>query len=71
MTGRKTEKDKANESSAAYLAKVLKTPSGLATVLYRTSSAMVKAGFTEDQAMEITKHILGMIVAIGGIADDG
>jgi len=69
VSGGKTEKETINEKSAAYLAKALKDPVGLAALLYRIFSAMAEAGFSEEQAADITKYLLGMIVSIGGMAE--
>lgn len=69
MSGRETEKDIINKKSAAYLAKLLKDPVGMAVLLYRIFTAMTGAGFSEDQAQDMTKYILGMIIGFGGMAE--
>ena len=69
MSGAKTERDLINEKSAAYLSKLLKDPVGLAALLYRIFSAMAQAGFSEEQAQDMTKYILGMIIGFGGMAE--
>lgn len=69
MSGKETEKDIINKKSATYLAKLLKDPVGLAALLYRIYTAMAGAGFSEEQAQDMTKYILGMIIGFGGMAE--
>lgn len=69
MSGRETEKDVINKKGAEYLRKVLEGPVGLAALLYRIFSAMAGAGFSEEQAQDMTKYILGMIIGFGGMAE--
>ena len=69
MSGGDSEKDALNKKRAEYLGKVLEDPAGLATLLYRTFSAMAGAGFSEEQAQDITKCILGMIIGFGSAAE--
>ena len=64
--------DKGNDTAkngAKYLSKMLQDPLGMAKVLYNTFSAFAQAGFTEEQAKDLTKHVLDMIILIGGNAE--
>ena len=58
------EKD---ERTAEYLANVIKRPAGLARTMFRIHAAMLKEGFTEKQAMEITQFLTAMIIGLGGM----
>ena len=69
MEFKSDEKTSTERSNAKYLAKVLKDPCGLAVTLYKTFSAFISAGFSNDQAMELTKHTIALIIGIGGLAD--
>ena len=54
------------ENNAKYLSTILKDPSGFAAVSYRVFSSMIKAGFSIEQAMDMTKHMMTMVIGIGG-----
>lgn len=58
-------KDDADNKAAQYLANVLKDPTGIAVVLFRTFTAMRQAGFTEPEAMDMAKHVMTMILGMG------
>lgn len=58
--------DEIMSNNAKCLSKILKDPTGLAVVCFRFHSAMINAGFTNEQAMDLTKHIVAMIIGIGG-----
>ena len=55
--------------TAKYLTKVLKDPTGIAVVLFRTFTAMNKAGFDEAQAMELAKYTLTLILGMGAMVE--
>jgi len=57
------------DSNAKYLSSVLKDPTGFAVVSYRVFSSMIKAGFTPEQAMDMTKHMMTMVIGIGGMLE--
>lgn len=61
--------DNVGKNSAQYLAKVLKNPAEMCVILFKTYSALVEAGFTPEQAMDLTKNTMAMIVGIGGLAE--
>lgn len=63
-------KDVLMEKNAQYLADVLKNPAGIAVVMFRVFTAMMKAGFTEPQAMDITKNAMAMIIGMGAYLDE-
>lgn len=59
-----------NEKNAEYIASILKNPTGLAVVMYRTFTAMEDAGFTEAQAMEMTKHTMMITLGMGAAMNE-
>ena len=65
MEGTQETRDK----TADYLARTLKRPAGLAKLTFSIYSAMMKAGFTDKQAMEITQWLVAMAIGLGGMTD--
>lgn len=59
-------RDEITSNNAKCLSKILQDPTGIAVVCFRFHSAMIKAGFTNEQAMDLTKHMIAMIIGIGG-----
>ena len=59
--------DNTNEKTAEYLANIIKRPAGLAKMMFRINTAMMKEGFTEKQAMEITQFLTAMVIGLGGM----
>lgn len=57
------------DNNAKYLSTVLKDPTGFAVVSYRVFSSMTNAGFTPEQAMDMTKHMMTMVIGIGGMVE--
>jgi len=57
------------DKTADYLARTLKRPVGLAKLMFSIYSAMMKAGFTDKQAMEITQWLVAMAIGLGGMTD--
>lgn len=53
-------------SNAEYLASILKNPKGTAQTLRRWHEAIESAGFTEQQAIELTKFVFTLIITFGG-----
>ena len=64
------KKNSLEEKNATYLANVLKNPTGIAVVMYRTFTDMMDAGFTEAQAMELTKHTMMMTLGMGAVMNE-
>lgn len=63
------QRDSTAKNGAECMSKILQDPLRMATVLYKAFRAFVQAGFTEEQARDLTKHIFDMIVVIGGMAE--
>lgn len=64
------QEDKQMEKSARYVIKILENPTGIAVAMYRTFRAFISAGFTEQQAIELTKHTMAMIIGMGASLDE-
>ena len=64
------QEDKQMEKSARYVIKILENPTGIAVAMYRTFDAMTKAGFTESQAIELTKHTMALIIGMAVSLDE-
>ena len=64
------QEDKQMEKCARYVIKILENPTGIAVALYRTFTAYMNAGFSEPQAIELTKHTMAMIIGMGASLDE-